>query len=112
LKKTYHEVNLKPTYTVEDTAEKFRDHVLEPLMLPSSCPWCKEPASMSIIQVDVEDRIEARIGAYRIACCESCGAQAITNARVAYQKKHKGLFTDKEYDAFVRDNFTSGGPKI
>jgi hypothetical protein len=115
---TYLSLKPKPTFHIEDTADQFRrlqdwpEHLsraqweeqgpLKPLMLPCDCPWC-EKAEMRIVPYEVEDRIEARIGAYRIARCDSCGAQAVAYAKMA-RRKERDRPTD-DYKNWAKENF-------
>lgn len=101
---TYHDIKSKPRYGIEDAVDFFRERELKPLMLPSSCPWCgKEEGAMEIIQFDVEERIELRIGAYRIARCKHCGATAVAFAKMARRKEIAR--PDEEYKKWVQENF-------
>lgn len=59
--------------TIEGAVDYFREEGLEPVHVDGPCPYCGE-RSLHFQQVDVDDRIVMRIGAFRIALCLTCAA--------------------------------------
>jgi hypothetical protein len=91
-------------YNIDGAVDYFRGQGLQPGFINGPCRYCKERC-LKFQQVDVEERIELRIGAYRIALCDNCAAFQVVYARRSAQKKNKGLFTDGEFRQWSKENF-------
>lgn len=90
--------------TVAGAVEYFREMELDPGFINQPCRYCKA-ARLTFCRLDVDERIELRIGSYRIAQCDECYAFQVVYARCAAQKKNKGLFNEKEFRNWSKDNF-------
>jgi hypothetical protein len=74
-------------FNVKDAVDYFRDEELEPVHVSGPCPHCHAPCALIFLRMSPDERIELRIGAYRIGECTGCGAFCVVYARVSSKKK-------------------------
>jgi hypothetical protein len=84
-------------FNLKDAVAYFRAEELEAVHVTGPCPHCHTP-SLEFYSVDVDNRIELRIGAYRMALCMNCSAYCVIFAPVAADKNilKAGLLTHKK----------------
>ena len=64
-------------FTIDGAVEYFRLEELKPLRVGDVCPHCHN-GQLKINPIEVDERIQLRIGAYRIAICgEGCFAYSV-----------------------------------
>jgi hypothetical protein len=104
--------------TIEGAVAYFRDEQLQPVHADGPCPYCGERA-LHFQQVDVDDRIVMRIGAFRIALCLTCAAFCVVYpGRRTKQKKQqdaekiqasRSTISDEGYQTLIRDWYRKNG---
>jgi hypothetical protein len=92
-------------YNIVDAVAYFREQGLQPGFINRPCRYCKKPDSLRFQRIDVDDRIELKIGAFRIALCIECAAFQVVYARRAAQKKNRGLFNESDFKNWSKENF-------
>ena len=83
-------------YDLKDAVDWFREDGMSPVHVDGPCPYCKE-ASLEFHSVDVDTRIELRLGGHRMALCLGCSSFVVIFAPVAATKNilKAGLLTTK-----------------
>jgi hypothetical protein len=108
-------------FSVEGAVDYFRECQLEAVHVRGPCPHC-HAESLEFHSVDVDDRIELRIGGYRMALCVECASFCVIFAPVAAEKSilKTGLLTrrkrtpeeiknDKQYFEMLKKWYTTNG---
>jgi hypothetical protein len=69
-------------YNIKDAVDYFRDEELEPVHVTDPCPHCHKEG-LEFEGVEVDERIELRIGGYRMALYANCYSYCVIFAPVA-----------------------------
>lgn len=73
----YERATNQQKFTIDGAVEYFRSEELKPLRVGDVCPHCHN-GQLKINPVEVDERIQLHIGAYRIAICgEGCFAYSV-----------------------------------
>ena len=104
-------------YTPEGAADYFRSQDLEPMRVGGPCPYCKASVpGLEFLRVDVDERMDKRIGGYRFGRCDGCNALCVVITGVAMRKvkeagwaAQKYITTDEQYRELMDGWCTKNG---